>query len=197
MDIKTGAESASEVDFVCHWRGRNHRRHRKHTFLAEAYRESRRYHHLHLQVHTLVCGAGFDRLGGVYHNQGGVDQVRYRSDSDTRTFLSPSTKHIVLESHQLYSSLLAFLNVFASAKTGLICSFHLTVVTLSVCGVYAYRDVWPLMTFPLRPVDEAEGGILWAKVALVMFISLVEPAFEPYPYIPVDPKVSKRGVRMV
>lgn len=47
------------------------------------------------------------------------------------------------------------------------------------------------MTFTLRPADEAEGDVLWAKVALVFFVSSVEPLFEPYPYIPVDPEVRK------
>lgn len=70
-------------------------------------------------------------------------------------------------------------------------SFHLTLVTFAVCVLYCYRDIWPLMTFTLRPADEAEGDILWAKIALLIFVSTVEPLFEPYPYIPVDPTVMK------
>lgn len=46
------------------------------------------------------------------------------------------------------------------------------------------------MTFTLRPADEAEGQVLWAKVALVGLAGFVLPIFEPYPYIPVDPLVS-------
>lgn len=46
------------------------------------------------------------------------------------------------------------------------------------------------MTFTLRPADEAEGQVLWAKVALAGLVGFVLPVFEPYPYIPVDPLVS-------
>lgn len=56
--------------------------------------------------------------------------------------------------------------------------------------MYAYRDIWPLMTFSLRPRDEGEGYILWVKMALAGVAGIMLPLFEPYPYIPVDPKVS-------
>ena len=61
-------------------------------------------------------------------------------------------------------------------------------ISLAACVLYAYRDIWPLMTFTLRPADEAEGAFLWAKVALLLFIGVVVPMCEPYPYIPVDAK---------
>ena len=91
--------------------------------------------------------------------------------------------------NQAYTSVLATFNVFSLARVSHIYSFHLTTVTLAVCALYAYRDIWPLLTFTLRPIDEVEGGLLWAKVALIVFISIVEPLFEPYPYVPVDPEV--------
>lgn len=68
-------------------------------------------------------------------------------------------------------------------------SRHLSVVTFAIFTSYAYRDVWPLMTFTLRPADEAEGVLLWAKVALSAFAGLVEPVFEPYPFMPLNPNV--------
>ncbi|PSR81333.1 hypothetical protein PHLCEN_2v6412 [Hermanssonia centrifuga] len=67
-------------------------------------------------------------------------------------------------------------------------SLHLTLVTFTLFAVYAYRDIWPLMTFTLEPADKAEGSILWVKVAFVAFVGAVEPMFEPYVYIPVDPQ---------
>ncbi|KAF7797042.1 hypothetical protein EIP86_008234 [Pleurotus ostreatoroseus] len=88
----------------------------------------------------------------------------------------------------IYSLLLAIFNAFANTpQGGLKWSAHLTLVTFAVFVLYCYRDIWPLMTFTLRPADEAEGDILWAKIALVFFVSSVGPLFEPYPYIPVDP----------
>ena len=69
-------------------------------------------------------------------------------------------------------------------------SFHLSLVLLSVFAVYAYRDIWPLMTYTLRPRDEAEGRILWVKLALTALAGIIVPVFEPYPYIPLNPKVN-------
>lgn len=63
-------------------------------------------------------------------------------------------------------------------------------LTLSIFALYAYRDVWPLMTLELHPKDGGEGRILWAKVALSGLIGVVAPVLEPYPYVPVNPKVS-------
>ncbi len=45
------------------------------------------------------------------------------------------------------------------------------------------------MTLALIPADAAEGRMLWVKIALVVLVGIVEPTFEPYSYIPVDPKV--------
>lgn len=63
-------------------------------------------------------------------------------------------------------------------------------VSFATLALYFYRDVWPLTTFTLHPADEAEGQILWAKVALAGLAGFILPIFEPYPYIPVDPFVS-------
>lgn len=35
-----------------------------------------------------------------------------------------------------------------------------------------------------------EGKLLWAKVTFATFAGIIEPIFEPYPYIPYSPKVS-------
>ena len=64
-------------------------------------------------------------------------------------------------------------------------------VLLAVCVVYAYRDIWPLMTFTLRPRDEAEGPVLFVKVALAGLAGILLPLFEPYPYIRYDSKVGR------
>ena len=60
-------------------------------------------------------------------------------------------------------------------------SHHLSAVTFAVFVLYAYRNLWPLMTFTLVPKDRAEGNIMWAKLALAAFAGAVEPLFEPYP----------------
>ena len=79
------------------------------------------------------------------------------------------------------------MNTFSAAQDGLVWSFHLTLVTQGVFALYCYRDIWPLMTFTLPPADTY--ATLWAQVSILAFVAVVEPLFEPYPYIPVDPKV--------
>ena len=59
---------------------------------------------------------------------------------------------------------------------------------MAILAVYAYRDVWPLMTFTLEPADRTEGELLWYKVTVTFLVNLL-PLFEPYPYIPHDPTV--------
>ena len=60
---------------------------------------------------------------------------------------------------------------------------------LVVWAIYAYRDIWPLLTYALYPVDSAEGALLWIKLTLITLAAIFIPLAEPYPYIPVDPKV--------
>ncbi len=91
---------------------------------------------------------------------------------------------------QGFASVLAFFNVFAPAAIGRVASLHLTLVTCTLFAVYAYRDIWPLMTFTLEPEDKGQGRILWAKITLAAFAGIVGPIFEPYAYTPVDPKVT-------
>jgi hypothetical protein len=90
---------------------------------------------------------------------------------------------------QAYAVILATLNAFALVRASSVFSFHLSIVSFALLAVYVYRDVWPLMTYTLRPADEIEGRLLWAKITLIMLAGLVLPLFEPYPYIPVDPAV--------
>lgn len=66
---------------------------------------------------------------------------------------------------------------------------HLVLVLLVVFGVYAYRDIWPLGTFTLQPVDTSEGPLLWIKLGILTFAAVVIPLTIPRQYVPVDPKV--------
>ena len=92
---------------------------------------------------------------------------------------------------KFYSSILAILDAwFQSARFGIVFSRHLTLVTFTVLAVYLYRDIWPLMTFTLQPADSAEGILLWVKIALLAFVGVVEPLFEPFPYAGCDLTVS-------
>jgi hypothetical protein len=56
-------------------------------------------------------------------------------------------------------------------------------------GVYFLRDVYPLATFTLTPVDINEGWLLWTKLTVLSFAAVVIPLAIPSQYIPVDPRV--------
>ena len=91
--------------------------------------------------------------------------------------------------YQVYAAILSCLNAFASVPAARIFSAHLTFLTLVIFSAYAYRDIWPLMTTTLAPIDRAEGRILWVKIVLLAVVALVDPLFEPFPYVPVDKDV--------
>ncbi|KAJ3543408.1 hypothetical protein NM688_g5857 [Phlebia brevispora] len=91
-----------------------------------------------------------------------------------------------------YMLFLAVLNVFASRSVSRAASMHLTWVSSATFLTYTYRDLWPLMTFTLRPLDEAEGILLWIKIALSSIIAVIIPLLEPYPYVPANPEDAPR-----
>jgi hypothetical protein len=81
------------------------------------------------------------------------------------------------------------LNVILPAPLARKVSPHGTVVFLGVLGSFIYRDIWPLVTYTLVPIDRT-GPVLWTEVALTAVGALL-PVFEPYPFVPVDPLVSQ------
>ncbi|GJE99674.1 multidrug resistance-associated ABC transporter [Phanerochaete sordida] len=99
-----------------------------------------------------------------------------------------STLDRVLLEALAFVTVLAAASVLVSAKTYRLLSPYGTVFAFAVFASYAYRDIWPLMTFTLHPRDSAEGPILWVKVGLSMWTGLLGPLLEPFPYIPVFPE---------
>ncbi|KAI0750650.1 hypothetical protein C8Q80DRAFT_1097969 [Daedaleopsis nitida] len=87
-----------------------------------------------------------------------------------------------------YASLLAFISVVSNLSLSILATRHLIAVLLFSWGVYAYRDLWPLATFTLEPVDASEGILLWAQLGVLTFAAIVIPLVVPRQYIPVDPK---------
>ena len=60
-----------------------------------------------------------------------------------------------------------------------------------------YRDVWPLCTFTLTPVDAAEGWLLWSKVALLIVAAVIIPLVMPRLHTPIDAEVSSFSTQIV
>jgi hypothetical protein len=65
---------------------------------------------------------------------------------------------------------------------------HATFTLLAVTACYAYRDIWPSMTYTRWRKDD-EGPLLWVKISLAALASVVFPSLQPYQYIPFDPQV--------
>ncbi|KAJ7750388.1 hypothetical protein DFH07DRAFT_1062096 [Mycena maculata] len=87
----------------------------------------------------------------------------------------------------LYASLLALGSLAVTLRWRNVLARHLQSVLLVACGVYFYRDIYPLATVANTPRDLSEGWLLWARVALLGMIAIVLPLVEPRQYTPVDP----------
>ncbi|KAH9056241.1 hypothetical protein EDB87DRAFT_1676120 [Lactarius vividus] len=73
----------------------------------------------------------------------------------------------------LYAAILGLMTV---------ASFHLSLLLFGILSVYAYRNIWPLLTFTLSPVDSMR------RIGLLAFVAIAIPLLIPYQYIPIDPK---------
>jgi hypothetical protein len=92
--------------------------------------------------------------------------------------------------NQLFASILALVSVAGRRSYASLASFHLSSILLITLSVYAYRDIWPLLTFTLSPADGRDGSLLWAKVSLLAIAGVVIPLVTPRRYVPLDPKAS-------
>ncbi|KAH9166806.1 hypothetical protein EDB89DRAFT_2115743 [Lactarius sanguifluus] len=88
----------------------------------------------------------------------------------------------------LYAAFLGLMTLTAWRVRASVASFHLSSLLLGTFSVYAYRNIWPLLTFTLSPVDTREGPLLWVRIGLLAFAAIVIPLLVPYQYIPIDPK---------
>ncbi|KAG2123601.1 hypothetical protein DEU56DRAFT_829341 [Suillus clintonianus] len=86
-----------------------------------------------------------------------------------------------------YASILGLISVTTKPRWSRLVSNHLATLLFAVFAVFAYRDLWPLITFNKQPKDLEEGGLLWAKVTVLFLSSIVFPLLSPRQYIPVDP----------
>ena len=95
----------------------------------------------------------------------------------------------ILTISQLYASVLALIAVSAPPKIANVANTHLVWVLFGTWAIYGYRDIYPLGTFTLEPLDLQEGWLMWAKLAVLTFAAVVIPSFIPTQYVPFDPKV--------
>ncbi|KAH9030174.1 hypothetical protein EDB84DRAFT_1562614 [Lactarius hengduanensis] len=72
----------------------------------------------------------------------------------------------------LYAAFLALVAVTARRVRASVASLHLSSLLLGTFSVYAYRNIWPLLTFTLSPVDAWEGPLLWVRIGLLTFAAI-------------------------
>jgi hypothetical protein len=94
----------------------------------------------------------------------------------------------------LYASVLAIFSLAGSQKWSSAVTKHLNLLLTCTSAVYFYRDVFPLGTFTLTPMDLSDGRLLWPKVCTLFIVSVVIPLAMPRQYTPVDPKVRTRAI---
>ncbi|KAJ7456632.1 hypothetical protein FB451DRAFT_1048362 [Mycena latifolia] len=86
-----------------------------------------------------------------------------------------------------YASVLAIVTV-AAKRWSQVAVKHLNALLLFTLSIYAYRDLFPLITYQRVPLDLSEGWILWGKIIALVIAAVVVPLFIPRQYTPVDPK---------
>ncbi|KAI0793376.1 hypothetical protein C8Q75DRAFT_558190 [Abortiporus biennis] len=61
---------------------------------------------------------------------------------------------------------------------------HLVLVLLIPWAVLVYRDIIPLLTFTMVPLDDTEEGLLWVKIGVLTLAAVIIPLFIPPEYFP-------------
>ncbi|CCL98867.1 uncharacterized protein FIBRA_00874 [Fibroporia radiculosa] len=96
--------------------------------------------------------------------------------------------HLGLCGTYAYASILALVPVLMRSAPPLFVSWHRALVLLSAWVTYIYRDIWPLGTSTLSPLDTAEGVFLWGKLTSLTIAAVLVPLIAPRRYVPLDPK---------
>ncbi|PCH35585.1 hypothetical protein WOLCODRAFT_107550 [Wolfiporia cocos MD-104 SS10] len=115
-------------------------------------------------------------------------QVYHQSKDDVHLLISEYWLHVALCLTFAYASLLALSSTLCGPSLNVIVVRHCNVVLIAALAIYSYRDVWPLATFTLSPMDGAEGALIWAKIGILAFASVVIPLSIPRRYVPFDPQ---------
>jgi len=88
----------------------------------------------------------------------------------------------------MYSALLAFFSVILRPRLRRLATNHLVLLLLVAWGAYLWRDIWPLATFHLEPLDP-QTWVTWTIIGLLSVVGVLVPLFIPHQYAPVDPEV--------
>ena len=92
-------------------------------------------------------------------------------------------------SQQVYLGLLSLITITVRRPWVAIVNSQLVFILLATWFLFMYRDVWPLATYTLQPIDLNEGWLLWVKISVLSITAVGIPLLMPRRYIPVNPKV--------
>ncbi|KAI0085657.1 multidrug resistance-associated ABC transporter [Irpex rosettiformis] len=106
----------------------------------------------------------------------------------TLVLYNNSWAYIALTATYAYVVLLSGLTLFVGPINRRIVTTHLVTVLFVSWAISAYRNLWPLATFNLKPADGVEGALLWIKFGLLTVIGVVIPLIIPREYRPYDPQ---------
>ncbi|KZV91547.1 P-loop containing nucleoside triphosphate hydrolase protein [Exidia glandulosa HHB12029] len=108
-------------------------------------------------------------------------------DHSTERHPDPSLLlHASLVGVYTYASALALVGLLVPVRKVKAISVHLGFVLFAVWSTYVYRDVWPLATYTLAPLDDINKFFV-AYFTILTFVGVVAPLLVPTPYIPLDP----------
>jgi hypothetical protein len=122
------------------------------------------------QWRTCSCGAG--RTCGA--------SARFRSQDMSTD-----------RARQAYAAALSTLSAVLSPSTRLHLQTRATAILLALLVPHLYRDVWPLLTPALQPLDSREDAVLWAKLALCAVAGGGVPLLLPFEYVLANPAVRR------
>lgn len=87
----------------------------------------------------------------------------------------------------MYASVLALCTLVLPKRARRPANNHLSLLLLVTWAVYLYRDIWPLATYTLHPIDP-DHWTTWLVMAVLTTIGVVIPVITPFEYVPVDPE---------
>lgn len=105
--------------------------------------------------------------------------------SASSTYVVPSC--LVAHISQLYNLLFCFL-LLTLRRTRLRrrLTNHVDLLLILAFGLYAYRDLWPILTYYLSPSD-VNNWVTWTRIGILGFAGVMIPLIRPRTYIPANP----------
>ncbi|KZT60612.1 multidrug resistance-associated ABC transporter [Calocera cornea HHB12733] len=130
----------------------------------------------------LICtGALFilSILSVVFHNG---------SSTEGWSLTCPARAELIATFASGYATLLCTFGAILHSRGRIVCNAHAAFTLLVLFGVFAYRNIYPLMYLDGRPSDDDIPWMMYARGTLVTLSGLVIPVLIPRTYVPVDPE---------